>query len=273
MYGRETMARRCVLYAWACLLLLLAAPAAVLSTTANPAETTAAATSSASFTSLVPVPAWASNQAPWTYGQTSTLLNYFGAPCVVGASTCSPITASSLDGLLVPVRVGPLTGFPTCLTGMNPAVRQLKSAFAATRDANPALYRALGTAGMLCCRYIGGTTTFSNHAWGSAIDIKIGGQLDPYDDGTVQQGLVDLYPYMHAAGFFWGASWSKEDGMHFEVRTRREHSVGRAGNARCDLTVRSPVCMLCYCVAFWGRRLFVARFRTNGCWSGKAMET
>ncbi len=61
------------------------------------------------------------------------------------------------------------------------------------------------SSGMLCCRAIrGSTTTFSNHAWGAAVDFNIGGVLDPRGDGKCQKGLLDLFPFMQQQGFYWG---------------------------------------------------------------------
>jgi hypothetical protein len=91
--------------------------------------------------------------------------------------------------------------------------------FSAVQSAKPDLYALLGTAGMLCVRYVrGSTTNFSNHSWGTAIDITIGGVLTPRGSTTVQQGLVDLCPFMNAEQFFWGAGFSPTpDGMHYEA--------------------------------------------------------
>jgi D-alanyl-D-alanine dipeptidase len=43
----------------------------------------------------------------------------------------------------------------------------------------PAVYAGLGSAGMLCCRLVrGSTTAISNHSWGTAIDLTLNGVLD-----------------------------------------------------------------------------------------------
>ncbi|MBD0362843.1 MAG: M15 family metallopeptidase, partial [Coleofasciculus sp. C3-bin4] len=83
----------------------------------------------------------------------------------------------------------------------------------------PALYNQLGTAGMLCVRKVRGGSDFSNHSWGTAIDIKINGRLDVVGDGRTQLGLKELYPYFYNEGFYWGAGYSgsREDSMHFEA--------------------------------------------------------
>jgi hypothetical protein len=71
---------------------------------------------------------------------------------------------------------------------------------------------------MLCVRYVRGTTTnFSNHSWGTAIDLTIGGVLTPRGSSTVSQGLLSLCPFMAAEQFYWGAGFSTPDGMHYEA--------------------------------------------------------
>jgi hypothetical protein len=60
---------------------------------------------------------------------------------------------------------------------------------------------------------------FSNHSWGTAVDIKIKGALDPRGDGMTQLGLLALHPFFNAERFFWGAGFKGEfeDSMHFEA--------------------------------------------------------
>jgi hypothetical protein len=126
---------------------------------------------------------------------------------------CGPV-APALQRLMKTASVGPFR-----VTGLIPAVDALARVFAAVQSAKPDLYAVLGTDGMLCVRYVrGSTTNISNHAWGTAIDMKIGGVLTNRGSTTVTQGLVDLAPFMAAERFFWGAGFSPTpDGMHFEV--------------------------------------------------------
>ena len=65
------------------------------------------------------------------------------------------------------------------------------------------------------CRYIGGTTTWSVHAWALAIDINW--STNPYqytlktDFPTWMRALLNKY------GFSWGGDWSgKKDAMHWQ---------------------------------------------------------
>jgi hypothetical protein len=102
-------------------------------------------------------------------------------------------------------------------TGLRPAVETVTRVFANIAREIPDLYQLLGTAGMLCVRKVRGGTNYSNHSWGSAMDITIDGQLDALDDGYCQRGLLAIEPYFRAEGFFWGAWFSREDAQHFEA--------------------------------------------------------
>jgi hypothetical protein len=98
-----------------------------------------------------------------------------------------------------------------------PPVLSLKTVMADISNEQPAVYQALGTAGMLCCRLMrGSTTAISNHSWGTAIDLTLDGVLDAYGDDVVQYGLALISPIFNRHGWYWGAAFRKEDGMHFE---------------------------------------------------------
>ncbi|KNC53395.1 uncharacterized protein AMSG_12214 [Thecamonas trahens ATCC 50062] len=123
---------------------------------------------------------------------------------------------SGLNKLLVKVNVGPF-----CADLIQPAALALKRGLAELKKNDAVLWGKL-TASCVCCRYISGKTDLSNHSWGSACDFRIDAQLDPYGDGLVQEGLIDLYPFLHDEGFYWGAGFGfprtkNEDAMHFET--------------------------------------------------------
>ena len=63
----------------------------------------------------------------------------------------------------------------------------------------------------------GSSTSVSNHSWGTAIDLKLEGMLDSFGDGDTQFGLLLLAELFAKEGWFWGATYSREDSMHFEV--------------------------------------------------------
>lgn len=158
-----------------------------------------------------------------------TMLALLGNPRSTYDVDCQPVINPALKKLIVLEDVGPFR-----VTGLKPAVEDLRRIFAEVKANDPALYAALGTAGMLCCRLVRGTRTgaISNHSWGTAIDIKINDVLDRRGDGKVLQGLVILAPYFNKQGWFWGADFGTEDGMHFEVgdgRIREFHKMGLFG--------------------------------------------
>ena len=123
------------------------------------------------------------------------------------------MTNAKLKRLIVTEDMGPFRA-----TGLAPALRSLREILSAVRREQPDLHGALGTAGMLCCRYQRKSrTAISNHSWGTAIDLTINGVLDAPGNGRVQLGLSLLAPYFNKAGWYWGAAFGREDGMHFEV--------------------------------------------------------
>jgi len=58
---------------------------------------------------------------------------------------------------------------------------------------------------------------WSNHAFGSAVDLTVDGILDAHGDNCIHRPLLDIAPYMYAQKLYWGAGFSSEDAMHFEV--------------------------------------------------------
>jgi hypothetical protein len=71
---------------------------------------------------------------------------------------------------------------------------------------------------MLNCRYVrGSTTSISNHSWGTAIDLGFDGRVDPWRDNKVYFGLTLIAPIFNRHGWYWGAVFRREDGMHFEA--------------------------------------------------------
>jgi hypothetical protein len=178
------------------------------------------------YQQLVPLPSGLSNQNGYTYLKASTMTRLFPSPCPLTAD-CTSVTSTSLKSKIQTRKIGKFT-----VSGMSMALDSLSRALDNVAREKPDLYAALGNSGMLCCRAIrGSSTTYSNHAWGAAIDFNIGGVLDPRGDGKTQRGLLELWPYMAAQGFYWagGYSGSSEDSMHFEIAN--EVMLNWGGNA------------------------------------------
>jgi peptidoglycan hydrolase-like protein with peptidoglycan-binding domain len=167
----------------------------------------------ASMTATVPKPAPGTFNVGLTAVSNRWMRENFGMPRETFSQDCQAVTNPVLRRNITTESVGPFT-----VEGLRPAVSSLKQVFADIATAQPDLYRLLGTAGMLCCRYQrGSTTAISNHSWGSAIDMKINRVLDARGDNRVQVGLTLIAPIFNRYGWYWGAMFGTEDAMHFEA--------------------------------------------------------
>ena len=141
------------------------------------------------------------------------MVKQLGKPRETYSSDCQSLTNSLLKRHVVTRSMGRFS-----VTGLKMAVESLEKALIQARNEQPALHAVLGTAGMLCCRYVrGSNTAVSNHSWGTAIDFTLEGVLDRRGDDRVQVGLALLAPIMNQHGWYWGASFRTEDAMHFEA--------------------------------------------------------
>ena len=115
-------------------------------------------------------------------------------------------------------EVGAPTYNPIKATMLKPALDSLERIVAKLQKDEPDIAAKLGTAGALCVRLIrGSNSSVSNHSFGTAIDITLQGELDPFADGTMQIGLIILAEHFNEEGWYWGGGYNREDGMHFEV--------------------------------------------------------
>ena len=181
------------------------------STTEAPSPDDSAAKS---ITWPVPLPLPGSINVGLASGRNDFMLQKFGHPLTAQnyASLCQTPTNLKLRRNLVLDTIGPFR-----VTGLLPAVLSLKAVMIDMAAAHPEVYSALGSAGMLCCRLQrGSSSAISNHSFGTAIDLTLNGQLDTYGDGKVQYGLTLIAPIFNRHGWYWGAAFGKEDGMHFE---------------------------------------------------------
>ena len=142
-----------------------------------------------------------------------TMLAVFGSPRGSFSEKCQPVTNERLRSLIVTEDVGPFR-----VTGLRPAVRTLRAILVDVRTAEPDIHDRLGTAGMLCARFVrDSTSAISNHSWGTAIDLTIDGILDARGDNKAQRGLLQIFRHFDNHGFYWGAAFPTEDAMHFEA--------------------------------------------------------
>ncbi|MFP3681206.1 M15 family metallopeptidase [Pseudomonas sp. SIMBA_041] len=155
-----------------------------------------------------------------TSPRNADMLGFFGHPVVGGQydpkGKCKAPDNPDFKKRLETRNVGPLK-----VTGLKPALDSLVSIFSRVNLEVPDLYAILKTQGMLCSRYtkINGRIgpSISNHSWGTALDVQLESDLDPQGDGKIQRGLLILSTYFNSAGWYWGAAFPVEDGMHFEV--------------------------------------------------------
>jgi hypothetical protein len=164
-----------------------------------------------SLTKLIPIPA-VINPGVGPARQ-ATMLQLLGSPRHTYDRECQSVTNVTLKPHMITSSVGPFR-----VTGFDKAVTSLTKVMSDIRVARPDIYESLGTAGMLCARFVRGSeVSISNHSWGTAVDLTLDGNLDQRGDGLCQQCLADIAPIFNRHGWFWGAGFRTEDAMHFEV--------------------------------------------------------
>ncbi len=156
----------------------------------------------------------------------SFLIETLGRPREVLGDDCASMENTRLAALLTTRRVGPIE-----VTMLEPALESLDRIFATIQSVDPDLYDRISTAGALCVRRIrGSTSSVSTHSFGLALDINIDGVLDTLGDDRTQLGLTILSDFFNAEGWVWGAAYSREDSMHFEVSREKVEEWVAAGN-------------------------------------------
>lgn len=162
------------------------------------------------------------------------MLSLLGNPRGSYDQECRAISNAALKALVVTESVGPFR-----VTGLKPAVDSLRDVISDIRAGQPEVFAGLGTAGMLCARFVrGSTTSISNHSWGTAIDLTLNGVLDRPGNGKTQAGLASIAPIFNRHKWYWGAAFPKEDAMHFELsdqKVRELHAEGAFGGAPATL--------------------------------------
>ncbi len=145
------------------------------------------------------------------------LEQFLGRPRDTLSDTCQPMTNPKLKSMLKVERVGPIR-----VSMLQPALDSLRRVFANIEATDPDLYARINTAGALCVRQIRGTRgRTSTHSFGLAVDLNIDGKLDTLGDGKTQLGLTIIADFFREEGWVWGASFSREDSMHFEVSRQK----------------------------------------------------
>ena len=105
----------------------------------------------------------------------------------------------------------PIIGPMTCNTSMFPQLRaalEQIQALGLASAIHPSQY-----GGCYVPRFIAGTTTLSNHAFGLAFDLNV----PENERGTVGQINRQVVAIFENLGFTWGGTWHYTDPMHFEL--------------------------------------------------------
>ena len=105
----------------------------------------------------------------------------------------------------------PIIGPMTCNTSMFPQLRAALEEIEARGLASAIHPGQYG--GCYVPRFIAGTTTLSNHAFGLAFDLNVPENLR----GTVGRINRDVVSIFQRWGFTWGGTWGFTDPMHFEL--------------------------------------------------------
>lgn len=128
---------------------------------------------------------------------------------------CTPVTGPIRRRIKSRVDVGPFN-----VSGLDIAVDSLKAAFDEAAEQIPDVVALVKTAGMLCVRAKRtNPNSFSNHSWGTALDLFFGEGVIPQGSPKTYRGCLQLAPFLNRHGWYWGAGFSGRsvDSMHFEL--------------------------------------------------------
>lgn len=166
-----------------------------------------------SYAQVVLIPERRSVNKGLKVGGPRFLEEFLGRPRATLSDRCESMDHPKLKSMLKVEKVGPIR-----VQMLQPALDSLTRIFQKVEAADPDLYARINTAGSLCVRQIRGTRgRTSTHSFGLAVDLNIDGKLDTLGDGKTQLGLIILSDFFIAEGWVWGAAYSREDSMHFEV--------------------------------------------------------
>jgi hypothetical protein len=107
----------------------------------------------------------------------------------------------------------PIIGPMTCNSLMFPQLRAALLEIVA-RGLGPAIHPEQ-YGGCYVPRFIAGTTTLSNHAFGLAFDLNV----PENERGTVGRIDRQVVQILEDNGFTWGGTWHYTDPMHFEMNS------------------------------------------------------
>jgi hypothetical protein len=85
-------------------------------------------------------------------------------------------------------------------------------------------------------------SSFSNHSWGTAIDLFFGAAAVPQGAQKTARGCLQLAPFFNKHGWYWGAGFSGRsvDSMHFELAEETILASAKALPARTAAAAAPP---------------------------------
>ena len=183
---------------------------------------------------LVPIPSKDVLNIGLTSAREDTMLGTFGLPGELTLK-CSTPAAAIAPRMVRRVDVGPFA-----VSGLRLAVDSLRLVFAEISRIAPQAYDLVKSAGMLCVRARRHNPAhYSNHSWGTAIDLYFGTAVVPQGTPYCQRGILELYGAFNRNGWYWGAEFSSDsvDTMHFEVA---EETILKWGHIAPELAAMEP---------------------------------
>ena len=145
---------------------------------------------------LIPIPPKEVMNKGLSAATESIMLTIFGRPGEL-TQDCSEPNSTFVKKLVYGVDVGPIT-----ISGLTYAVESLKQIFTQLKNELPEVYSDLRTAGVLCVRSRKhNPAKYSNHSWGTAIDIYFGTGVVDQGVHHTQRGVYLLYPYFNTHGW------------------------------------------------------------------------
>jgi len=162
----------------------------------------------------VPIPPKDTMNTGLTSATQTVMLKKFGTPGPLTPDCVDP-TGKFKKRIRFGIDVGPFK-----VSGLDFAVESLRQIFGEVQQQLPAVFKEVKTEGVLCVRSRrGNPSLFSNHSWGTAIDLKFGKAVVPQGTPLTHRGNLLLFPFFNRHGWYWGAEFSGDavDTMHFEL--------------------------------------------------------
>lgn len=164
----------------------------------------------------VPIPPKDVMNAGLSAASEAVMRKKFGVPGKL-TKDCSDPTGPFKKRVRFGVNVGPFK-----VSGLDYAVESLTQIFTEVKQQLPDVFESVRTAGVLCVRHRRKSAKlFSNHSWGTAIDLYFGKNVVPQGTPLTHRGNLLLFPFFNRYGWYWGAEFSGDyvDSMHFELAT------------------------------------------------------